>query len=107
MPMNDASPTAFSPEPFVSVLIPCRNEGEFIGACLNSVITNGYPLDRLQVVVADGMSTDATRAIVTTWSAQHSCITLIDNLHLITPCALNIGIAAALGDVIIRLDAHA
>ncbi|MBV8055072.1 MAG: glycosyltransferase family 2 protein [Deltaproteobacteria bacterium] len=107
MHLNDTPRTALSSEPFVSVLIPCRNEGEFIGACLNSVIANGYPLDRLQVIVVDGMSTDGTRTIVTAWSAQHSCITLVDNLRRITPCALNIGIAAALGDVIIRLDAHA
>ena len=47
----------------VSVIIPCRNEGEYIGMCLDSVIANDYPKERLQVLVVDGMSEDLTGQI--------------------------------------------
>jgi glycosyltransferase involved in cell wall biosynthesis len=68
---------------------------------------NGYPLERLEVLVIDGISSDNTRSTLSLWSARHGCIRLIDNPRRITPCALNVGIAAASGEVIIRLDAHA
>lgn len=42
----------------VAVIIPCRNEEKFIGKCLDSVITNDYPKDRLEILVVDGMSED-------------------------------------------------
>lgn len=48
-------------EPFVSVIIPCRNEEKFIGKCLDSIITNDYPKEGLEVLVVDGMSEDGMR----------------------------------------------
>lgn len=50
--------------PLVSIVIPCKNEENFIGACLDSIITNDYPLDLLEVLVVDGMSNDKTKKIV-------------------------------------------
>jgi glycosyltransferase involved in cell wall biosynthesis len=46
--------------PFVSILMPVRNESAFIATSLGAVLAQDYPHDRL-VIVADGMSTDATR----------------------------------------------
>src|SRR5579885_3452056 len=91
----------------LSVLIPCRNEAQFIGACLDSVISNGYPHDRMEILVVDGMSEDATREVVRTYADTYPFVRLLENPRRITPCALNIGIAGARGDVVIRLDAHA
>jgi glycosyltransferase involved in cell wall biosynthesis len=48
---------------FISIVIPCRNEEQFIGDCLNSIIANDYPGDHLEVLVIDGMSEDGTREI--------------------------------------------
>jgi len=50
--------------PFVSIIIPCRNEVTFIGKCLGSVANNDYPKDLLEVLVVDGMSEDSTREII-------------------------------------------
>ena len=47
--------------PFTSIIIPCRNEERFIGNCLDSIIANDYPKERLEVLAVDGMSEDGTR----------------------------------------------
>ncbi|MGE5725690.1 MAG: glycosyltransferase family 2 protein [Acidobacteriota bacterium] len=92
--------------PLVSVIIPCRNEVRFIASCLQSVLDNGFPLDRLEILVLDGMSDDGTRELVRNYAAQHSFIRLVDNPDRVTPYALNLGIRLAKGDIIMRLDAH-
>jgi glycosyltransferase involved in cell wall biosynthesis len=92
---------------FVSVLIPCRNEARFIGACLESVVRNTYPRASFEILVVDGMSTDGTRDIIVDLCRQYDCVRLVDNPRRITPAALNVGITAAKGDILIRLDAHA
>ena len=90
-----------------SIIIPCRNEQEYIGQCLDSILANDYPKDRLEVLVVDGMSEDGTRATVESYAREQSVIKLLDNSAKITPAALNVGIANAKGDVIMRIDAHA
>jgi len=92
--------------PRVSIVMPCRNEAAYIGPCLESVLATDYPLDRVEVLVADGRSDDGTREIVEAWAARHPCVRLLDNPARITPAALNMAIRAATGDVIIRMDAH-
>lgn len=93
--------------PLVSVIIPCRNEVRFIGACLDSVLASEYPADKLEVIVADGMSEDGTREQVDRYAARDSRLRCIDNPARVTPIALNLAIKAARGDLILRLDAHA
>lgn len=92
--------------PFVSIIIPCRNERDRIGPCLESLLTADYPADRLEIIVADGMSDDGTRDEVARYAAADPRIRLLDNPRRITPTALNLAIAAAHGDVIMRIDAH-
>jgi glycosyltransferase involved in cell wall biosynthesis len=92
--------------PKVSVVIPCRNEEAFIGDCLASIVGGGYPDDRIEVLVVDGMSNDGTRAIVAKAAAAHAGIRLLDNPDGATPVALNIGVRHASGDVIAILGAH-
>jgi glycosyltransferase involved in cell wall biosynthesis len=94
-------------KPFLSVLIPCRNEVRSLGRCLASVIASDYPADRLEVLVVDGASTDGTRDVIAHWARSHERIRLLENPPGTTPAALNRGIAVARGDVIARLDAHA
>jgi glycosyltransferase involved in cell wall biosynthesis len=92
--------------PFVSIIMPCRNEERFIGMCLDSIIANDYPKDRLEVLVVDGMSEDQTRAIVEKYAKKHSFINLYENSQLIAPVAQNMGIRQSRGDVIVIMDAH-
>jgi glycosyltransferase involved in cell wall biosynthesis len=92
--------------PFVSVIIPCRNEEKFIGKCLESIIKFDYPRDRLEIIVADGMSTDATRHIVMEFKKRYEFIRFLENPQKIVSSALNLAIKTAIGEIIIRLDAH-
>jgi succinoglycan biosynthesis protein ExoA len=91
--------------PMVSVIIPCRNEVRFIAECLDSLLDNGFPLERLEILVVDGMSDDGTREVVQSYSSRFP-VTLLDNPARVTPHALNAGIRSAKGDVIMRVDAH-
>lgn len=90
----------------VTIVIPCRNEVAFIERCLASVfafpeIPGGY-----EVLVVDGMSTDGTREILARLSGEHPALRVLDNPAHIVPTAMNIGIRAARGELIVRLDAH-
>ena len=70
-------------------------------------MANNYPKDQMEILVADGMSTDNTRAIASEYAKKYPFIHIIDNPKQITPSALNIGIKNARGEIIIRMDAHA
>jgi glycosyltransferase involved in cell wall biosynthesis len=94
-------------KPYVTVIIPCRNEETFIDKCLDSIIVNDYPKDRVEVLVIDGMSQDKTREIIEGYADRYSFIRLLDNPKKITPAALNTGVRNAKGEVLIRMDAHA
>lgn len=91
----------------VSIIIPCRNEGKFIGKCLDSIIAQDYPKDNLEVLIVDGMSDEETREIVKRYIEQFPFVKLLDNPKEITPVALNIGIKHAKGKIITIMGAHA
>lgn len=91
----------------LSVICPIYNEEKYIGQFLDSLLLQDYPKDDLEILLVDGMSKDKTREIVANYIAQYPFIRLIDNPDKIVPCAMNRGIDAAKGDVIMRLDAHA
>jgi glycosyltransferase involved in cell wall biosynthesis len=92
--------------PTVSILIPMRNEERYIGTCLDSVLANDYPEDKLEIIVVDGMSDDQSQVIVEHYSRQHPFIHLLENPQRIQSAALNIGIANARGEILVRMDAH-
>ena len=60
-PENDLWP---EPPPTVTAIVPARNEFHTIGACLQGLLGQLYPVDRLRIVVVDDNSTDGTAAIV-------------------------------------------
>ena len=91
----------------ISVVIPCLNEVEFIDATLESLLRQEPPGVDWEVIVADGGSSDGTREKLESWSKRHPVIHLIENPKRTTPYALNEGIEAAKGDVVIILGAHA
>lgn len=92
--------------PLVSILIPCRNEEAYITGCLDSILNSDYPQERLELLVADGMSSDRTPEILASYAARHPSVILLDNPRRTTPAALNVAIRAASGDVVIRMDVH-
>jgi len=91
----------------VSVIVPCFNEGKYITGLLENLVNQDYPKDSLEILVVDGRSTDDTRTIVLHYSVRYSFIRLLDNKKRFVPFALNTGIRASTGEVIIRMDAHA
>jgi len=93
--------------PFVSIVVPCRNEAAYIGHMLDSMLANPYPRDRLEVLIVDGMSDDGTREMIAEYARCHPEIRLIDNPKRTTPHALNLGISRARGRIIMRMDVHA
>jgi len=104
---NLDDPTAMSAlQPLVSVIIPTREEGAAIDKCLDSILGNFYPLDRLEIIIVDGMSSDETREIVKGYMTRYPMIRLLDNPRKVTPTAMNIGIKNAHGDVIIMVNGH-
>jgi len=90
----------------VSVVIPCRNEENYIGKCLESFIKQTYPKELLKIIVADGMSTDNTRNIIKDMQRQHDNIILLDNKGLSAPKGMNLGIRHTDSDIVIIFGAH-
>lgn len=93
-------------KPFVSIIIPCRNEEKFIGKCLDSIIAQDYPKEKVEILVIDGMSEDRTRNIVQGFIKKYSTIKIFDNLQKFTPFGMNIGIKNSRGNVIAMINAH-
>jgi succinoglycan biosynthesis protein ExoA len=87
--------------PRVSVVIPARDEARYITACVRSVLAQTVEGGH-EVLVVDGRSTDNTVELARAAGAK----VLINEKQTIT-AALNIGLAAARGDVLVRFDAHA
>jgi GT2 family glycosyltransferase len=78
----------------------------YIGACLESVIRSAYPSDRMEILVADGMSEDGTRDVIEEYARRDRRVKLLDNPNRILASAWNTGIRAARGDIIVALNAH-
>jgi glycosyltransferase involved in cell wall biosynthesis len=103
--------TASTPEtrclPFVSVILPVRNEAGFIGDCLRALAAQDYPHDRFEVILVDGRSTDATLAEANGVAETAGLpVSILTNSRLVTAAAMNLGIRAAGGEVILKVDGH-
>src|SRR5437667_1091572 len=92
--------------PFVSVVLPCRNEAGHIEACIESILGQEPPEGGFEIIVADGVSTDGTREYLQQRAAQHPHLRILNNPGRIVSCGLNAAIRAALGEIIVRMDAH-
>ncbi len=90
----------------ISVIIPCRNEEEYISACIESFLKMQLQNIELDIIVVDGMSTDKTLDILKTYSSKYQNIKVIENQKKITPIALNIGIKNATSKYIMIASAH-
>jgi glycosyltransferase involved in cell wall biosynthesis len=89
--------------PFVSVLVPVRNEAGFIGRCLEALAAQDYPRDRFEVILIDGESTDGTLAEAAATGVPDA---VLSNPQRSTASALNLGLTKARGEVIVKVDGH-
>ena len=94
--------------PIVSLIVPCYNEEKTIRILLDAFLAQTYPLTQMEVVIADGLSSDGTRAEIARFQEEHPelAVKVIDNTAQIIPAALNAAIRASSGEFIIRMDAH-
>ena len=107
--MDDNSLTCI--KPFVSALLVTRNEQDYIEHALMSYINQDYPKDRYEIIVIDGESIDNTVSVVKSIKEKYETesfkILILNNPNHILASGWNIGIKAARGDYVIRIDAHA
>jgi GT2 family glycosyltransferase len=85
----------------VSIILPVLNEAPQLERCLRAVAGQSYPAI-IEVILADGGSTDETRSVVSAFAN----VLVVDNPRRIRPAGLNAAIAAASGDIIVRVDAR-
>jgi glycosyltransferase involved in cell wall biosynthesis len=90
----------------LSIVVPCRNEARTIRAFLDSLLAQDLDGFDWEVIIADGMSDDGTRDILRQYSQRDARIRVIDNPRKIASTALNAGIEAARGQLVLRMDAH-
>ncbi len=94
--------------PSVSIIIPCYNEQDTIGKLLEAIYAQAFPRPDLEVVIADGMSSDGTRKQIAAFSDSHPDlhIAVADNPTRNIPASLNCALKEAQGEIFVRLDAH-
>lgn len=90
----------------VSVVIPIRNEARYIDRCLDSVLSQECEGLTVEVLLVDGLSDDGTREAILRRATIDSRVRLLDNHARKVSPALNVGLRAARGRVLVRLDAH-
>jgi succinoglycan biosynthesis protein ExoA len=93
--------------PIVSVVIPIRNEAGFIADLIGAILKQDYRPDRLEVIVAEGQSTDGTREILASLQSEHPQLIVVENPGRIVSTGLNLAVARSRGEVIVRIDGHA
>ena len=76
----------------LSVIVPIYQEEKYISKCIDSMLSQDYPKDDLEIILVDGMSKDRTREIVATYTAKYPFIRMIDNPERIAPCAMNLSL---------------
>ena len=89
----------------VSVILPVHNEESYISDTIGAIISQDYS-GPVEIIVADGMSTDQTRSIIRGFQEKNANIFLIDNPHKIVPTGMNLGLSQATGEIIVRVDGH-
>ena len=95
-----------SSQPFISVIIPVRNESKFIARTVEYLQIQEYPEDRMEIIVVDGQSDDNTREIVAKIARSDKRVKLFENPRRLSSAARNIGAEKARGDIVLYIDGH-
>ncbi len=90
----------------VSVIVPVRNEAKAIEPALRTLLTQDFPRDRFEVIVADGGSEDATVPIVRRLQGEFPNLKLVYNPGRLSSAARNTAIRHATKDVAVIVDGH-
>ena len=87
--------------PSVSVIVPVHNGAATIGRCIESLLAQRYPSERLEIIIVDSASTDATAEIAGRYPVRLTAESTIRTSY----AARNCGIVAARHDLIALIDA--
>ncbi len=90
----------------MTVIVPVRNEESHIEQILRMLLQQDYPLESFEVLVVDGMSSDATREIVNRYTQASYPVKLLDNPRLWASAGRNVGVHHARGDIVVIVDGH-
>jgi succinoglycan biosynthesis protein ExoA len=93
-------------KPQVSIIVACRDEKNHIGESLESVLAQDWSGLEWEIIVADGMSDDGTRAVLERYGAKYPEFRILSNPGRIVSAGLNAAILAARGEYVLRMDAH-
>ncbi|MDP8986774.1 MAG: glycosyltransferase, partial [Actinomycetota bacterium] len=94
-----------SAEPLVTVLVPALDEEADIAGCIRAIGAQSHPTDRIQLVVVDAASTDATVPTVREVASElpFAEVVIAQNPARRTSAGLNIGLGHARGDYVARV----
>ncbi len=92
--------------PTVSIVIPVLNEERDVEACVRAVLAQDYPRELIEVIVVNGPSTDRTSEIVRSLAREDGRVRPLSSPLKLIPYSMNIGLAAASGEVVVRIDGH-
>jgi glycosyltransferase involved in cell wall biosynthesis len=87
-------------QPFISVIIPTYNEEKRIKVCLESILAQKYPKEKLEILLVDGLSTDKTVEITKNYPVK-----IIINKKRVIPEACNLGVKNARGTLLVFMGA--
>lgn len=90
----------------LAVIMPVKNEEKFIAQALDQLYLQDFPMDELEVVIADGQSTDKTREIAEQFSKRFGSFKLLDNPRMIASAGRNIGVRNSTAPYLLILDGH-
>jgi succinoglycan biosynthesis protein ExoA len=106
-PADRAGPAP--PQRWLSILVPCRNERDFIDAFVAGALAQAQALPppwRLELLVAEGGSDDGTAERLQALAAAEPALRVLPNPGRTVACGLNRALAAARGEVLLRMDVH-
>ena len=97
-----------SPQIEISIIVPCFNEEKTIPLLLHAILDQNFAPEKMEVIIADAMSTDNTRLKIQEFETRNPrlSIRIVDNIKRTIPAAINLAAYSAQGEYLLRLDAH-
>jgi succinoglycan biosynthesis protein ExoA len=94
--------------PLISIIVPCYNEEATIGSLIEAILNQTFPIQETEVIISDGLSTDSTREVISSFQQAHPelSLTIVDNTLSKIPSGLNRALETSAGEYVIRFDAH-
>ena len=90
----------------LAVVMPVRNEEKFLGQTLDQLYLQDFPVDRLEVIIAEGGSSDRTREIAESYKSRFGSLKVLDNPRRLPSSGRNVGVKNSTAPYIAILDGH-